>query len=479
MKKKIIKILALSMAAALAVTSAAFAAVTLPSDVAGSQNENLKKAVEGLMEAGAVTGDEDGLFHPEQKLTRAQVCKMIVTLAEPIALHGTPTRPVEENFSDMSGYSWAKSYVSYAADNGIAKGYGDNKFKPGNNVTIAELATFTLRACGYTDEQLGGTWPQNYIDKAQELKLFTEQADTGISYNTAAELSKTEATKAQAATVIYNAMDKIKRDTAESQPQGTYNDRAGEAPSVASMVYATGKFNDSMTTYDGKELAKDVAVYSYGEKKDYSRDMKLPSSTNEYRMTTVLKYKGVSTPAWYKLESGKITEIIVPADTGFTGKIYCVINSANARTLNANGDSVKGIETLTAMSEITWFAKKDLIRLSSTEFLNGQVYELTARDGEITNVATTTGYKGKKFEELSGNAWATVLDKSDGLVKIKKTDTTEIWVDINDSASVYKLNDKSNGYETGRLSQVKKGAEVRLYDISDNDENLADIVVIK
>ncbi|MDD2217928.1 MAG: S-layer homology domain-containing protein [Eubacteriales bacterium] len=484
MKKQIAKILSIALIMTLSVTSFAFAAVTLPSDVEKSNDKGLQQAVTGLIEAGAITGDTDGLFHPEQTLTRAQVCKMIVTLAEPIALNGTPTQPLKESFSDMAGSSWAAPYISYAADNGIALGYGDGKFKPTGNVTVAELVTFAVRACGYSDADLGGTWPQNYLKKAEEMKLFSEPADMAFVTETKTpaqmpeQMQKQQATKANAAMIIYNAMDKIKKDVAEDQPQGTDKDRLKDIPDTASMVYANASFSSDMTKYAGKDISKDAIVYTYAFKKDYAGDMKFSQKASDYRITTIDKYKLAKTQAWYNLENGKITEIVVPNDAGFTGYIYCVINATSARAVNAAGESVDVIDTFTAMKNIKWLGQKGLDKSAITAVGEGNVYELKAKDGVIINIAKTDAKLGKQFAELSGTSWATVLEKDGDTIKIKKSDLSEAWVILKSNTAIYNL-DGSNKYETGRLSQIRKDTQVRLYDISDDKETSADIIVVK
>ena len=137
MKKNAFKIIAPVLALTMAASSFAYASGTnaqVPSDVAGTSAET---AVAALMETGAISGDTDGLFHPEANLTRAQVCKMLVTLIDPpkSVLTGTATQSAASSgFTDLAGASWAKSYIDYAAVNNIAMGYGDKTFKPSGNV---------------------------------------------------------------------------------------------------------------------------------------------------------------------------------------------------------------------------------------------------------------------------------------------------------------------------------------------------------
>ena len=44
--------------------------------------------------------------------------------------------------------------------------------RPNNTVTYNEAATMIVRALGYTDEALGGTWPTNYVTKAMDKDIL-------------------------------------------------------------------------------------------------------------------------------------------------------------------------------------------------------------------------------------------------------------------------------------------------------------------
>ena len=116
-------------------TGLAFAA-TIPSDVTGNVYEG---AITALMEKGIITGDTDGKFHPDSRLTRAQACIMVVKAMSPPAAEvmGTPTQAIKSDFPDMSGYGWAEGYIGYAVKKGIVNGYPDGTFKPGDLVVNA------------------------------------------------------------------------------------------------------------------------------------------------------------------------------------------------------------------------------------------------------------------------------------------------------------------------------------------------------
>ena len=92
-------------------TAALFAgtvfAAEVPADVVG---EPVEEAVTALFERGIITGDENGLFNPQQNLTRAQACIIVVKSMDPPVgeVAGTATQaPADSGFPDMSGYSWA------------------------------------------------------------------------------------------------------------------------------------------------------------------------------------------------------------------------------------------------------------------------------------------------------------------------------------------------------------------------------------
>ena len=473
MKKRIVKVLVLALALTVMTTSLAFAAA-VPSDVNGQPYE---EAVAAMMEKGIITGDVDGLFHPNDKLTRAQACKIVVSAIDPPAteLSGTATQWVSESgFSDLKGYGWAADSINYAAATGITNGYPDGTFKPGNNVTFAEMITFIVRACGYTDQMLSGTWPQNYIAKAEQLGLLT---GTGLVTETGTYPTTDPAEKWMMAWVTYNALEQIAqanpKDTA-TPPQGTDQDKAEGVPSTTGMTYVNGTFNANITTFDGKDISSGVTVYTYGTKKDYSKEMEFSNKAADYRQDTIYKYKNVKTPAWYKAEGGKITELILPMDVGFSGKAYGVINST-VQTLDGDGDAVTGFKTLTALQDITWLYDGKFGGTLTDQF-EGEIFELVVSDGTVTKMNTVDNPSNKAFVQLAGtDAWVEVDSYNDNVITLRNGKIMEVV----SNASVYVLNDDGDGYKAGKLSSIKKGCFVRLYEISDDDYTAAELVVVK
>lgn len=462
--KRTFRIISFMLVIIMVGAATAFAAV-IPTDIAGTSCE---EAVTALVEAGAITGENDGKFYPDSNLTRAQACIIIVKTIDPPAsmVNGTATQAaVNPGFSDLRGYGWASGYIAYAVEQGIVMGYPDGTFKPAANVTANEMLTMVLRAAGYKETEIGSSWPEDYIAKAHEVGIFN-----GIE-----EDYPEKATKGMAAMMVYNQMEKLKTmaPVIEDEPQGTENDKAENIPSTDGMTYTTGSFDSNLTSFAGKTVSKGVDIYTYGTEKDYSKDMTMSDKADDYREETLYKFKDTKTPAWYAMEGDKITKMILPRDVGFSGNAYCVVNGTMT-DVNADGEAVTGFETLTATKAITWFGEKG-VSFPTFSGGDGQLYELRLSDGEVTNVADNNGgYKGKIFNELSGSGWITIDGYDDGVIT-----TANGLVSVKNNASIYVWDDKKDEYKSGNLSAIKTGRDVRAYDVSDDDVTQADVVIVR
>jgi hypothetical protein len=471
-KKFLTKVLICALIISLA-GGAAFA-VPVPADVAGSAQE---EAITALVEAGVITGSDDGLFHPLNNLTRAEACAIIVrALGPPDAdIIGTPTQSVPASgFPDMRGYGWAEGYVSYAVRYNIVTGYPDGTFRPGNNVTSNEMLTMALRAMEFTNEEIGPDWPADFVAKANQ-----EGITAGLS-----EPLPDLATKEIAARMAYNKLDELRAIGAErhaetdveSGENGENNENQDISWNAEDLTFATGRFNDNMTTFAGVPISANVVVYTYGVRSAYSRSMELPTSQSDYRRDTVHKFKLANTPAFYLKTGNEITLIILPRDTGFSGRIYGVINSVSVTT-NVNGDRVNILHTLAAGQQVSWLTSGLNVNVPSvSDPMSGQIYELTARNGTINNIFTDTdaGSHSDFVELTTDGGWMEVQDFSNGVMRLQKDD---IVFAVADNAVVYILNSDGKSYRVGRLSDIRRNSEIRAFSISETVE-IASIITV-
>ncbi len=118
-------------------------------------------AADALYELGLFKGagiNEDGSvnYALDRQPTRIEAVVMLVRLLgkEETALNGEWVTP----FTDVP--EWAKPYVGYAYENGLANGVASTLFGKGN-VTASQYLTFVLRALGYnssTDFKWNAAW---------------------------------------------------------------------------------------------------------------------------------------------------------------------------------------------------------------------------------------------------------------------------------------------------------------------------------
>ncbi|MGN7760880.1 S-layer homology domain-containing protein [Paenibacillus sp. 22594] len=100
-----------------------------------------QSAIAQAVQAGIITGYEDGGFRPNAEITRAEMA-VILAKALGVSTEGKTT----SSFSDDKDIpAWAKSSVDFVKQAGIAQGKGENAFAPQDSATRAEAVTVLLK----------------------------------------------------------------------------------------------------------------------------------------------------------------------------------------------------------------------------------------------------------------------------------------------------------------------------------------------
>ena len=162
-------------------------------DISKSKNE---AAIEYLYDLGIIEGYGNHKFGPNDTLTRAQACAIIVRA---MLTDEEIYRDYNDTFVDVDWNSWYRSYVDSAYRHSYMHGYGKGYFGPTDQVTYAQFATIITNVLGYDATKIGGTWPANVFTIADKIGLFknvTKQA-----------LASDPITREDAAQMIYNALD--------------------------------------------------------------------------------------------------------------------------------------------------------------------------------------------------------------------------------------------------------------------------------
>ena len=215
-----------------------------PADVAGTTYE---EAVKALMASKIVSGYTDGTFRPENTLTRAEACAFLVNYLAPTEEERNAA--ADSGFADVTG--WATTFVNYAVEKGLVKGYTDGTFRPSNKVNYQELAAMTVNALGIDPEELIGGWPDAYINKAKELGMYEN-----ISVS---KKNQEEANRGDTAEMIYSLIKY--KDTSAKDAVAARLVKSNEAlQNVKSMSY---------------EMVMDMGMSMIGESIDMKSVMKL------------------------------------------------------------------------------------------------------------------------------------------------------------------------------------------------------------
>lgn len=93
-----------------------------------------------LSKMDIVKGYEDGCFHPERNVTRAEFTKMVMTAEESMgSYYPYDSQEMEERFLDVNYDSdWFAPYIDQAAANDLVKGFNDKTFHPNAPISRAE-----------------------------------------------------------------------------------------------------------------------------------------------------------------------------------------------------------------------------------------------------------------------------------------------------------------------------------------------------
>jgi hypothetical protein len=155
-----------SMGVALAMTLVFLVTAVMPAFAITGEEQ-----AQTLKDLGIIEGYEDGELRLEQTITRAEMC---VVLSKMAGMQDA-AQLLEDDLSDFSDVKvsvWYTGYINLASQNNWVSGYPDGTFKPNNNVTNAEALAMILNVLGFGDGELPGSWPTNYMVKAEELGIL-------------------------------------------------------------------------------------------------------------------------------------------------------------------------------------------------------------------------------------------------------------------------------------------------------------------
>ncbi|MDI4650251.1 S-layer homology domain-containing protein [Cohnella hashimotonis] len=147
--------------------------------------ENKLKA---LIDAGIVSGDQNGNLNLGDNITRAQLAIIVVRA---FGLESEAKPPVQTaTFTDVAPGSWYSGYILSAKtlieDNGYTLGTGNGKFNPNGNITSAEAVALLCKFLGIKPDSSTTDWASAYVKAALEKGILDATSAKGISKTKAA-----------------------------------------------------------------------------------------------------------------------------------------------------------------------------------------------------------------------------------------------------------------------------------------------------
>ena len=119
-----------------------------------ASNKN-QEAIEVLQAVNIMTGDQNGKFNPDAKVTRNEMAVIMCNLLDYTVASYKGTAP----FTDVP--AWAEPYVAACYTNGITAGISATQYGGNQTVTTGEAALMLLKALGYF--QYSGDFGQDWL----------------------------------------------------------------------------------------------------------------------------------------------------------------------------------------------------------------------------------------------------------------------------------------------------------------------------
>ena len=162
-----------------------------------------KDAILALEAKGIINGKADGVFAPNDLITRAEFIKLLVAATNAELADGEIS-----SFTDVSADAWYCPYIAAAEKSELILGNDDNKFMPSENITRQDMAVILSRAfkLAASEEKSDFADADDISDYAKEAVniLASNGIIKGMGEGLFAPLSN--ATRAQAAVMLYNIL---------------------------------------------------------------------------------------------------------------------------------------------------------------------------------------------------------------------------------------------------------------------------------
>lgn len=161
-----------------------------------------REAIEYLSDNKIISGVGEGIFAPNDKLTREQAAKIICEAFKIDIVEE------EHGFSDVTAGSWYEKYVASAKFANVINGIDKNSFGVGKNITRQDIAVLLYRTIGETQEELKPSFTDSddIADYAKTAVAYLAEKGMISGYQDGSFGPNKFITRAETATLIYNIL---------------------------------------------------------------------------------------------------------------------------------------------------------------------------------------------------------------------------------------------------------------------------------
>lgn len=170
-----------------------------------------------LVDRDLISGFTDGTFKPETAINRAQYAALLIKAFNP-----SNKRPAAQ-FADIPPNFWAAAVIQQAYRGGFLSGFPDQTFRPSQNVLKLQLILSLVSGLALPggDEKLLAIYEDRDDIPAYARPAVAAATQHGIvvNYPHVAQLTpKREASRAETAAIVYQALVSVGRVSAVSSP---------------------------------------------------------------------------------------------------------------------------------------------------------------------------------------------------------------------------------------------------------------------
>ncbi|WP_462384614.1 Ig-like domain-containing protein [Intestinibacillus massiliensis] len=234
---------------------------TLPAGAAAVKDINghwAQSTIQSWIDSGRISGYPDGTFKPDNKVTRAEMVKLVNNA------FGF-TSGSSATFSDVKSDYWAYAEIQKGVGNGYISGNSDGTFQPDKPLTREQAAVMLAKVdnlkissseTAFTDDASISSWAKPYVRAASLAEVMNGYPDN--SFGPGKPLTRAEAVVAINKALSYRRSESSSNNNNNQNNNNNANKPTSSADNLtvdsSKKSYSGGTYNDIDIKVSGAKL---------------------------------------------------------------------------------------------------------------------------------------------------------------------------------------------------------------------------------